>query len=301
MLKETFSSGVEVDCSVMNLFDKSTIYTAFYPVSAYVDVIESAGYRGMQWHPIRNTVAGAQMNAGLIGLSDKGAITSGHQSWRNEKSFREAYNHPNRAIAMASYILLSERMASLDDLEKLQRTVGRKLPVVLYPEYEDEESGTSRNFGDKTFQPTPEVMRRWDVRTVQQMIGEAKHRGYTGFCVDLAHLRGESVDGYTFNPWQETLPQLLLFAQEIHVSAGRFDMGYEKTQEELRDLIQGTGNTELSAMLECIGKSGWIGRVVTEIPAMALHGLRGNKPFMSVKNLAKDHGEIVYHIQTLLS
>jgi hypothetical protein len=143
-------------------------------------------------------------------------------------------------------------------------------------------------------------MQRWSTRTVQELTGEAKRRGYTGYCVDLSHLRGKPIGGYTLNPWQETLPQLLPFTQELHVSAGRYDMGYQKTEEELKDLIRGTRNTQLPQMLDFIKRADWSGRVVTEIPPLALHRLRGNSSFLSINNLMEDHQEIVQNIKAVL-
>lgn len=304
MTVEVTRPSVEVDSSIGNLFDKSILYTAAWPVEAFVDTIQKSGYRGLEWHPLRGIFAGAQMSLGLVSKHSKDAVRSLHQSYRSEKSLREAWHHPNRSLAMISYVLLPERVSSLNDLERLQRVVGRELPVVLYPENPGEESGTSRKFAEKTFQPTPEVMHRWNVKTVEELATEAYKRGYTGLCVDLFHMRAQNVGEIGLSPWQETLPQLLPHAQEIHVAVGRTDIkqGQIDTEQELRDLLSGRGDSELLEMLRMIRESKWTGRIVTEIPAFALHAVRASRStFSSVNDLIEDHRRIVGNIQDLLA
>ena len=168
----------EIDTANGNLFDISTFYTALLPAHAMVDGIKEAGYRGFEWHPLRFPIlSGAQMNSGLISEGVKDAVVSLHQSYRSEKSLGEALHHPNRALAVVSYLVLPERVASLDDLERIQKGVGRELPVVLYPAREGEESGTERLFGEKTFQPLPEVMQQWGVATPEELIVATYERG----------------------------------------------------------------------------------------------------------------------------
>lgn len=300
MAQENQTGVPEVDSSLATLFDKSTLYTAFFPAGACVDTVKEAGYRGIEWIPFR-TVAGIQMNAGAVNQGTKDAVVSLHQSFRSEKSIGQAWHHPNKAFAIISYVALPERVSSLNNLERLQKVIGRGLPVVLYPENAGEEPGTERNFQEKTFQPTPEVMQKWKVKTVDELITESKRRGYTGFCVDLAHMRGASRGEYTLNPWQETLPQLLTFAQKIHIAAGRVDMAYENTEAELKDLIKGTRYTELPQMLEVVKKSGYRGRIVTEIPAIALHRMHGGGQFLPINTLIQDHKEIVHNVKAWLS
>ena len=111
-------------------------------------------------------------------------------------------------------------------------------------------------------------------------------------------------DGVGLSPWQETLPQLLPHAQEIHVAAGRLDIkqSHIDTEQELRDLLSGRGETDLLKMLKAVRESGWTGRVVTEIPAVALHNIRANRSsFSSVRDLIEDHRRIVGNIQDSLA
>ncbi len=298
-MAEILTGAPEVDCSLMSLFDKSLLLSTFsLPASGYLDIIKDSNYSGLEWHPIKNTRAARQMNSGRVEAEFKDSIHSLHQSWRGEKSLFQAVSSL-KPIAVFSYLILPERVASLNDLENLQRVLGKELPVVLYPtENGSEESGTERNFKEKIIQPTPEIMQRWHTRTATEFVKKAKRKGYTGLCIDLAHIRGNTQEGYSFEPWRETLPQLLPFTTEIHVSAGRVDMSYENTKNELKDLIKGTCYTELPRMLDLIRQTGWKGRVVTEIPAPAVLGLHSEK---SIQTLINDHKEIVYNIKRLLS
>lgn len=302
MNHEYYPQSFEINSSLMNLFDKSTLYTAFWPAHAFVDTVKQSGYEGLEWHPVKGLVAGQQMNHGLVGNDTKDAIRSLHQSWRSEKSVGEAWHHPKRGLAVVSYLLLSERIASLDTLEHLQDVVGRKLPVVLYPEKPGEPSGTDRKFDETSFQPTPEVMREWKVATPSSLIYAAQRRGYDCLCLDLFHIRERSNSGIDLNPWRETIPWLLPFTREIHVSAGRVDMNapYVDTMQELKDLLAGKGETDLMNMLRSIASSGWRGRIVTEIPAQALHAIRSETGRRtSMNDLIDDHKKIVDTISAI--
>lgn len=303
---EAIAPKLEVDTSVMNLLDKSTFLSAF-STGALINTVKESGYRGIEWYPLR-TPSGLLISHGLVGQDVKDAIVSLHQSYRSEKSLKKALEHPNQPLALLSYVLLPERIASLDDLEHLQKVLGKKMPVVLYPSLPGEESGTERDFGEKLFQPYTEIMVKWRVKTVEELITETKKRGYTGFALDLFHMRRPTQDDRGINlldPWEESLPQLLPYTKEVHISAGRTDLfylrGIPETENELDDLLGGQGNTELMKMLKVIKRSGWKGRVVTEIPASALHQLaiaRGQST--SAKNLIQDHRKIVENIQDIL-
>lgn len=305
------SLGTAVDASVINLFDRSVFYAAFLPANTLIQTFQEAGYRGLQWHPIR-TVAGIQLNRGLVTQNSKNAIVSLHQSWRSEKSLIEAWRHPNRPLAMMAYVLLPEMVNSLNALENLQKVLGKNLPVVLYPPHPKEESGTQRPFAEKIFQPYTEVMFRWGVRTPEKLIEETYKRGYTGLCIDLFHMRRKNINSFDpnssikdsigLNPWQETLPQLLPHTTEIHISAGRTDIKEKivDTENELRSLLNGQGNTELIKMLKFIRDSGWRGRIVTEIPAAALRALRGKNSTLSIRDFVQDHRKIISNIQDIL-
>ncbi|MBP9816309.1 hypothetical protein KBD09_03695 [Candidatus Woesebacteria bacterium] len=304
MISEGQRPPIEIYSANGNLFDQSTLITALLPAHGLVDMIKEAGYAGFEWHPLRGLVGAEQLNRGLVSRYVTDAIGSLHQSYRREANLGEAWRHPNRKLAMISYALLPERIASLDDLEKIQQIVGRELPIVLYPSHPDEESGTSRPFTQKMFQPSSDVMQQWGVHTAGELINETYRRGYTGFCLDLLHMRREAIDDVGLSLWQETLPELLPHTQEIHISAGRFDQAQipVDSQQELQDLMAGRGDSDLLRMLEEVRESGWSGRVVTEIPAASLRSLRSPKsPFSSIKDLVDDHKRIVGNVQDILS
>lgn len=284
----------------MNLFDMTTLYTAALPVRAFADIANDAGYDGgLEWHPVRGLAAGLQVQAGLLNRYEKSSITSLHQSWRSEKSLGEAWRASNRYVAMFSYALLPEKTDSLDNLEHLQKLVGRELPVVLYVPEGDEESGTTRDYGEKLFQPTAQVLQDWKVNSVEELISETYKRGYTGFCIDLFHLRTHTSAGASLDPWQDTLSALLPHTKQIHVAAGRVDIHQQHidTEAELRDLLHGTHYSELVDMLVMVADQNWSGRVVTEIPAMALHSQRKNSGrFTTIPQLVQDHKQIVENV-----
>lgn len=294
--------NVEINSSVGNLGDKSAPQALFWTVERYISTVKEAGYTGLEWFPLRTPVVGLQMRLGLLSQQAKDGIRSLHQSYRSEKSFREAWNHPNRPLAALSYFLLPERVSSLNDLEHIQKVLGRKLPVVLYPSQEGEESGAQRHFADKLFQPTPGVMRQWGAKSIQELIEQTYQRGYTGLCLDLFHFR--KPDEIDLNPWQETLPQLLPHTKEIHISAGRGDMmqDYVDTNAELRDLLNGTQHTDLPRILRAIKDLGWSGRMVTEIPATSLKLILGTSSrFLDTNSFIEGHRSIVGNTKVILS
>lgn len=300
MSVETPKPQLEIDSSLMNLFDKSMLQSAFWTADTFADVTHQAGYTGMEWHPVRGIRAGIQVNHGRISSDVNDSIRSLHQSWRSEKNLKEVWQHPNRPLAAISYVLLPERVSSLQDLSRLQTKLGKKLPIVLYPD--EKNSGADMHFAEKLFQPLPEVMRDWGVKTPGDLIAEAGLRRYTGSCLDLFHMR-EAAESGDLNPWEKTLPQLLSYTKEIHVAAGRTDIKQEHidTMQELEDIKTGRGDSDMLKMLSLIRESNWTGRVVTEIPAASLHALRSkNHQPISVKYLIEDHKRIVGNLQAML-
>lgn len=302
---------LEISSSLVNYFDISTFYTAFWTVEHLVNVAYESGYGGLEWHPLRPILnlpipfplSGLQIKMDWINQYAKDSITSFHQSWRSDKSIRETFSRPNWKLAFFSYLVFPERVESLEYLEKLEQIFKKRLPVVLYPCRRNESSGTERPFAKKMLQPNLEGIREWGVKSCEELIHQMYARGYTGLCLDLYHLRerGE-ID---LNPWQKTLPKLLPHTQQIHVSAGRIDdkIGTSiDTLGELRDLLKGTFTTDLPVILKAISEFGWRGPVVTEIPAAALCQLHGgSKKLLSPKTLIEDHTKIVGTIKHFLS
>lgn len=269
------------------LLDKATLYTLVWPLGRYKRFVEEAGYDGLEWIPPRVIFPAAfQLQTGLASEA-RGVIRTAHQSYSTEKitNFRQNLRYaigalrgdPKALVALGSLAFLQQDIASLDGLEKIQRTLGRRLPVVVYPTTQIRDEVVLRPFGEKMFQPTPEVMRLWGVKNAEELVAEAKRRGYTGLCVDFYHLREKDERGDLSN-WQETLPVLLDFAKTIHMAGGREDLErpYIDGRADLRDLLIGERKSEQSRMLELTRQTGWQGRVGVEVPAAALRQIDGS-------------------------
>ncbi|KKQ74127.1 MAG: hypothetical protein US96_C0040G0019 [Candidatus Woesebacteria bacterium GW2011_GWB1_38_5b] len=266
----------------------------FRSASFYVDQALEAGYEGHEWYPMRNsTLVGVQTNTGLLPDYVKESIKSAHQSWRSERTPLEALRHPNKILAVGSYILFPHTDASLTSIEKLQSRIGRKLPVVIYPDTE----GGRRNwdFAQNTYQPAKSAMREFGAIDIPDMLGKGHERGFDSITLDIHHALG-------LGPWQEVLHQLLPYATEIHIAVGRTeDNSDPKTEQKLEDLYFGRKGTEIYQILETIKNSGWTGRVVTEIPYQALKNLRArSKDSMDHHDLMEDHRRIVDNLQEVL-
>lgn len=284
----------------MNLFDHSTLYTAIWPVEKFAQTAQDAGYQGLEVHPLQTIRAGIQLQTGILNQKEKNAIRSLHQSPRSEKSLSDVLKHPNRTLAAVFYLILPERVRSLHTLERIQQAVGRNLPVVLYPHRPGEASGTEKAFGEKLFQPTPEIMASWGTKNIDDLILAMQQKGYDGFCLDLYHMRRSG--NPSLLPWQQTLSRLLPYTKEIHVSAGRIDIHEDiDTLAELRDLLDGTRKTELIPMLEAVKSAEWKGRIVTEIPAGGLRQVLGQGNTLSPKELVNQHKKIVTTIQRIFA
>lgn len=268
----------------------------FYTAGFFVDQGHAAGYDGMEWHPLRNsTLAGIQTNTGLfLPDSAKDYIHSAHQSFRSEKSLKEALNHPSPLVALGAYGLFPEANSSLKEIEDLQGKIGRKLPVVVYPNSPAGRQGW--DFGEKTYQPNTDVLEEFGASSIEEMIAEGERRGFTGVTIDIHHM-------LTLGPWQEVLPQLLPFTSEIQIAVGRIDAPQEdpSTEQKLEDLYFGRHGTEIYQILEAIKNSRWTGIVVTEIPAEALRRLRENNPgLVSTSNFVEDNRRIVDNLKEAL-
>ena len=266
--------------------------------SFYVDKALEAGYDGHEWFPMRNLAeVGRQTNDGALPDYVKESIRSAHQSWRHEKTFGEAWDNPNRKLrwlGMASYFLFPETTESLEYINRLQEQLGRKLPVVMYP---DTEGGrhTDFEFKNKTYQPSANVTREFGANTIQEMIDEGRRRGFDSLTVDIHHMLG-------LGRWEEVLPRLLPHATEIHIALGRIDDELDpKTQQKLEDLYSGRKGTEIYRILETIKRIWSGGIVVTEIPYQALATLRKKyKESLETKDLVEDHRRIVDNLREAL-
>lgn len=291
---------MQINTSITNFLDTRVPHTVLWTADKFVTIAKECGYDGVEWHPIP-APSGTQMKFGLVSDEVKNAISSVHQSTPNQPTFMAAWNNPKRFIAVLYYIFLPGTKTSLNFLEHIQKVVGRSLPMVLYPPLTGGESGTDRDFGEKLFQPTPEVMHAWKVKTARQLIKQSLSKGYTGFCLDTFHMRAKPFRGISLNPWQNNLKTLLEFTKEIHISAGRTDFYQTKidSQQELGDLIKGKGNSDITKILEAIKKYNWEGPVVIETPAEGLFLLdKSLRP--SVDLLVNYHKKIINTVRSIL-
>lgn len=277
-MRELDGGRFTFETASLNFLDKSTITSTYWwTAGRYTDASKRANYHGLEWHPLSVRVpAGLQVESGIVGENFKRSILSAHQSFRGERNIRQVYRHPNKLMALASYFLLPYSTDSLGNLERLQKVVGRDLPVILSPPVGDlEETGMLyRPFGERLFQPTTEVMKRWNVGSIDGLIEEYQLRGYDGFCFDTVHSRvlravdlGKDTDG---------LRRVLEHTREVHLSAGRTDMNwYYRNPDPLSDLreLVGSEGGEFSNFVRDIANNWSGGAVVTEIPASSIFQL----------------------------
>lgn len=299
--------GLAIDISNANLYDPSTLLFLGYPIRALLDTVKTAGYEGMEWHPFRSTAAGLQMYLGLLNQYEKDGIHSLHQSFRMPRNFKEIRESDKPPFEAVSFVLLPQRTDSLQNLEHVQDVVGKKLPAVLYPKKPTEKDEPTGSFSEKLYQPRPIVMKGWEIKSVEEMQAKGAESGYTGLCIDLFHMRESDKDGAHLIPWQDSLPLMLPNATEVHIAAGRIDMSNSgiDTMQELKDLLNGKGDSDLLKMLQVIQQymksSGRKLRFVVEIPAKALALLHQDSgKIYTPAQFTKDHKRIVETIQTFL-
>jgi hypothetical protein len=292
---------IQLEASFASFIDTAQPAATFArSASEITDTMQEFGVDTIQWMPTR-TRAGYELLFGVVGDNVKTAISSVLQSPRSEKSILESFKHPSPVVAAGAYVLFPHRIDSLKDIDQIQSVVGRSLPVVLYPAYEGEPSLTTHPFKEKLFQPTPELMNRWKLKTPDELIAHAKNLGYTGFALDLFHIRR----GPELMPWQKTIPELLAFATEVDISLGRSDIPQTTidTQAELKDFLKNADNSMLATMLREVRANDWRGRVVMKIPPRdlynAMRDLLGASP--SKTTFIEGHKRIVGNIQQIFS
>lgn len=304
---------VEVGFSMQNLMDASTLWAIVAPIEISSAVARKAGYVRMDGSPnveyYPYNVPHAQIRTGVVTSSALNSITSAHQSFRTEKSLKEVINFQpksKRKIAAQAFVTMPEKFASLEDLEKLQRELGHRLPVIVYPPNEwmgEARPEAFRRLDNKLIQPAPELLDAWGVNTIPEFLDKVKAGGYK-LCLDLFHIRRQVTQGFQtqFGRWQDVLPQLLPQTREIHLAVGRNDFqGPFDSAQELKDLYSGERKTEIVPMLETVRDFGWTGPIVTEIPATSAKNLISNSKIATPGMLIKAHSQIVGNIKSIMS
>ena len=297
-------SKTEINFSMQNLMNTSTIWAIIAPIELYSTLAKKSDYSGIEYFPFR--VPHAQIRTGLLTKNALDSITSAHQSFRTEKNLKDVRKHPNPTIAAKAFITMPEKFGSLADLQKLQRELGHKLPVVVYPP--NEWMGESRpeifkRLDNKLIQPAPELLGTWGVNTTDKFINEVKKRGYK-LCLDLFHIRRQVGQDFQsqFGKWQEVLPVLLPETKEIHLAVGRNDFqGPFDSAQELKDIYFGERKTDIVPMLEAVRDCGWSGPIVTEIPANSAKNLISSSKITTPSMLIAVHKQIVTNIKEIMS
>ncbi len=294
---------IEVNFSMQNMVDTSTLWALLAPMEFYSAVAKKAGYSGIEYFPFR--IPHTQVRIGLLTKDALNSVRSAHQSFRTERNLREVRRHPNPKLAAQAFITLPEKFASLKDLEKLQEALGKDLPVVVYPPNEwmgETKPEAFDRLGNKLIQPAPELMGAWGAETVDEFVNEARRRDYE-FCLDLFHIRRQVSQGFQtqFGPWQEVVPALLPSTRAIHLGVGRSDFhGPFDSMQELKDIYSGERETDIVPLLELIRDAGWNGPIVTEIPAASIKSLVSDSKIATPAMLVSVHQQIVDNVRKIL-
>ena len=284
--------------------DPATIYLALAPIESHIRIARESGVSGIEFLPTH--VAHLQLSAGAISPHVRHEILSAHQSFRGEISVGDILRRDTtraKLIAAASFFLLTEQYASLADVKKLRQILGKDIHAVAYPPSSERRadlySGVRTDprlerVGNLIFQPSARHIADWknDPEKINNFL---QNGGWSGLCLDLFHMReGNNI------PWQSYLELLLMFTKEIHVAAGRLDSSQTgiDTVAELKALFLGDRNTEMSRILEAVGKTGWKGIVVTETP---LYSLQLRRMLISPHDFADAHRRISQTIKGLLN
>lgn len=297
------NAEMTIHSSMQNMVDLPTLYAFFAPLGYFSDVSQKSGYDGMEYFPWR--LPDAQLRTGLASQGALDTITSAHQGFRSERSIKEVLKHPNPKLAAFFFVTTTERVSSLESLQKLQQIKGRNLPLVVYPHHEwqgENEYDLFKELAGKLVQPAPELLGRWGLNSVSQFAKAVTARGYSGLCLDLFHIRRFPTQGFNtgFAPWQEAIPQLLPDTKEIHLGVGRFDFkGNFDSMAELMDLYTGNSDTDIVPILEMVRDSGWRGPIVTEIPARAIAKII-NKRLVTPRLYIEAHSRITQNLRQVL-
>lgn len=197
--------------------------------------LEANGYRGgIELHVTRFARLVHEIAARSLLTSIDGSaqfIRSGHQSYISREPGMVPHGNPGKIVrAMAGVAIFPCAEPSLRRLSKLQAGIcrDRSLSVVVYPEIDRSEGFDSLPFAEKLFQPNIRVLKKWGVRSADDLVTRAMAAGLTGIAWDGYHYLRVSDDGLHMPDWRETLPQFLdkssnLPVREVHVSIGRSD------------------------------------------------------------------------------
>jgi hypothetical protein len=288
---------------MLSVLDSATLWALLAPLDIHNKLAARSGYRGLEYFPLR--IPHSQVRTGMLTPNVLNSVRSAHQSYRTERTLREVRKHPNKLLAAQSFVTLPEKFASLNDLVKLQQFLGKELPLVVYPPNKslgEEQPEVFSLLANKLIEPSPELLGEWNVYTPVAFANEAVNQGYR-LCLDLFHIRRDPTQGSQtrFGRWQDVIPSILPYTNEIHLSVGRRDFqSIFDSMEELGDIYFGQVNTGIIPMLELIKSSDWSGPIVTEIPASSIAKLMG-KSVISPGTLTDAHRKIVNNLKQIMS
>ncbi|HUV72286.1 MAG TPA: hypothetical protein VMW25_04700 [Clostridia bacterium] len=247
-----------------------------------------------------------EVGSGLAVIEESGII-AGHLSPREKREPQVIWREIIEMVKpsnLRSSLVFAESTRSYQTLVKIQKELkektGRELPTVFYPtapdcpwERNEEEAG---KFSQVLFQPCPEVVELWGVRSVEDLLAEMRRRHYTGICYDTLHARLVP----ELSDWRRSLlyPDFLEKVKEIHISAGRIDIAQAEIDimEELEGLFHPEKETELNWILWELYNHGWRGRVVIEVLYRALARRRG-KRLLTSEQLREDYRAIIANVR----
>ena len=270
----------ELILSTAGMIDVSTFYFGLLPLGNLAQLASDAGYDGMEYFPLGPW---AMWQARLRSITPETLkkIHSGRISF-NDTSPRDALMHSKPHLAILAMLALPYRPNSYRHLVNIQEMTGRDMPVIVTPCHEEKGEQEPPLFPllhHKLVQPTPDVMTRFGVSTMDAFITQTQLRGYAGLC----YTTGYSAD--FFHHYQELVDFLSTHEKDVHMiqfDAGRTDVpGRESSAlDQLRDLYNGQTHphhTDIFASLEAIREAKLAQPVVVAIRANAIAQMLGKR------------------------
>lgn len=230
------------------------------------------GYKGIEWRPLRFSKVEHEMKETGSQASLQ-LITSAEQSYRSERSWKEASDHRNKLLAQVSYCIFPHRTDSLYSLVDLQ-TSRPEIPITVYPAIDDEERSMHEQIQHKLIQPGPDLVQAWNVNSFEEMIYQYEQRGY-GVNLDVFHLL--RLKEYFPLPSIESMAKMFVGrVGEIQYSANRLDFGKEDgtpferqlfagTKQAYKDVTEKTAYSDEMRLLLAQLEAGFQGPIVTEV------------------------------------
>jgi hypothetical protein len=248
------SQNVEIIGSNLNYYGLATIKTTLMPIDQLMQSMEKTDYDGMEY----NHLSLPWTQAEKLTKDQLTFIKFLKQSYRQEKTFGEAWNHPNKFLALQSYFVMPESEASLFALENLQQDAGN-IPIIL-ESVDTKEKIARHNFtGEKLLQPHARLLERYNITTLQELKDKAIELGYTGYCLDpflwdQPHANREGNITYLPN-LINSLDDIIDFVKVFHASAGRLDIRLDSNYKTLQKQIDESTMNDLNWIITKKGES----------------------------------------------